>query len=190
MKFISNALHVISTGWVTLLALILFLVFTATVLPGQSAAAKANAKHSSSPDTSLTYTRQDLYTMAERFGDDGRDAYIRARWTFDLVFPLVYTTFLATSISWFFSRVFSRASPWQLANLAPIIGMVFDFMENSATSLVFARYPNQTPVIDWLAPFFTLIKWVFVAGSFLLLFLGFVIFVVRWVREKITPVQS
>jgi flagellar biogenesis protein FliO len=31
------------------------------------------------------------------------------------------------------------------------------------------RYPDRTPIIDILAPVFTLVKWVFVAGSFVLL---------------------
>jgi hypothetical protein len=190
IKQISNWLQRISTGWVTLLALLIFLVFTAAVLPGQSAAAEAIAQGAGSPDLSLTYSREDLYTMAEQYGESGRSAYIRARWTFDLVFPLVYTAFLATAISWLFRRALSESSPWQMANLAPLLGMVFDFLENSAASLVLARYPQQTPVVDALAPAFTFIKWVFVGGSFFLLCLGLLLLAWRWLRERLNPARS
>ncbi len=190
MKSTSKWLHKISTSWVTLLALVIFLIFVVTVLPGQTAAAEAYAKGNGSPDTSFTYTKEELYRMAERYGEEGREAYIRARWTFDLFFPLVYTAFLVTSTSWLFKRVFPENSPWQLANFVPFLGMIFDFLENSAVTVVLARYPNQTPVVDVLAPVFTLIKWVFVSSSFVLLLLGLGILVGRWLRGKIIPAQS
>ena len=47
-----------------------------------------------SPDTSLIYSEADLYDMAENYGEMGRKAYIKLRWTFDLVWPFVYTLFL------------------------------------------------------------------------------------------------
>ena len=46
-----------------------------------------------------------------------------------------------------------------------------------------ARYPVQTPVVDWLAPVFTLVKWVFVNGSFLLLLIGILIAVWGWAKD-------
>jgi hypothetical protein len=50
-----------------------------------------------------------------------------------------------------------------------MFGAAFDYLENLSTSLVMIRYPDRTPIIDILAPVFTLVKWVFVAGSFVLL---------------------
>ena len=53
--------------------------------------------------------------------------------------------------------------------------MLFDLLENISTSLVMYRFPERTPVVDSLASVFTFLKWVFVAGSFLLLIGGIVI---------------
>lgn len=64
--------------------------------------------------------------MAEAYGESGRQAYIRARFTFDLVWPLVYTLFLATAISWVLGRAFALDSCWQRANLAPLLNAIFD----------------------------------------------------------------
>jgi hypothetical protein len=166
-----------------LAALVLFLLFSALVLPGQSAEAERISGEAGSPDTSLVYAPAHLYHMAESYGPEGRKVYLRARWTFDLVFPLVYTLFLVTAISWVFARVVQPASTWRLANLAPLLAMLLDFAENSATSLVIGRYPARTPVVDLLAPAFTFAKWIFVGGSFLLLVVGGVAAIWRRTRD-------
>ena len=179
---LSDWLCRISRGWVALASLVVFLLFTALVLPGQSASAEAVAGGAGSPDTSLTYSAQDLYRMAEAYGEQGREAYIRARFTFDIVWPLVYTLFLVTAISWVFGKAFAPGSPWQRANLLPVLGALSDLMENVSTSLVMARYPAQTPVMASLAPVFTLVKWVLLGASFVLLLAGIVVAVWRWVK--------
>jgi hypothetical protein len=181
---ISDWLRRSSTGWVALAALIIFLLFSALVLPQQAAEAEQETGSADSPDTSFFYTADDLYRMAESYGEQGRQAYIRARFTFDLVWPLVYTFFLVTAISWVFGRAFGPDSRWQRANLAPLLGALFDYLENLSTSLVMLRYPEQTAVVDLLAPVFTALKWGFLGASFVLLVGGVVVAVWRWIRRK------
>jgi hypothetical protein len=186
MKKLSKWLHKVSTGWVTLVTLVIFLVFMATVLSRQVEKTEETSGEAKSPDTAFFYSIGELYKMAEDYGDSGRIAYIRTRFSFDLLFPLVYTAFLSTSISWITKRVFSQSSKWQFINLTPVFGMAFDYLENISTSLVMARYPTQTPVVDRLAPIFSLVKWIFVNGSFILLFLGILITIWRWVKGRPT----
>jgi len=171
---ISDGLHHVSRGWVAALALVVFLLFSALVLPPQARQAEQASGGAGSPDTSFLYSPADLYAMAEAYGAQGRQQYVRARWTFDLVFPLVYGSFLITVTSWLFARAFPAASRWQRANLAPLFGTAFDFLENTATSLVMGRYPARTPVVDVLAPAFTLLKWLLLGASFVLLLVGLV----------------
>jgi hypothetical protein len=184
LQRLSNWLRKVSTGPVALAALVVFLLFMALVLPRQSRTAEEASRGSGSPDTSFFYSVGDLYRMAEAYGPEGRATYVRARATFDVAFPLVYTFFLVTAISWVFTRAFPPGIRWQRANLAPLIGALFDLLENAATSLVMARFPAQTPVAAALAPLFTLCKWVFVIGSFLLLFGGIVVVVWRRIRRS------
>jgi len=185
LKRLSTHFCQFSTGPITLLALIIFLLFAALVLPAQAAQAEEASNQAASPDMSFFYSPNDLYQMAKAYGPDGRAAYIRARWTFDVVWPLVYTCFLATSISWVMARAFPAESRWQIANLAPVLGALLDYLENTATSLVMARYPLSTPVVGFLAPFFTFFKWVFVNGSFVLLLIGLVLAALRRRKGKI-----
>jgi hypothetical protein len=187
---ISEGLHRVSTGWVALAAVVVFLLFSALVLPRQSAAdkqhpsAEAGAGDVGSPDTSLYYSRDELYRMAEAYGVQGRAAYVRARLTFDVIWPIVYTLFLSTAISWLTACAFQPGSPWRRANLAPVLGALFDYLENLCTSLVMFRFPARTPVVDTLAPIFTLVKWIFVGGSFVLLFIGLAAGAWHWIRNR------
>ena len=177
---ISEWLHRVSTGWVALAALVIFLLFSALVLPRQA----SSAGDVGSPDTSFYYSRDELYRMAEAYGAQGRAAYVRTRLTFDVIWPVVYTLFLSTAISWLYARAFEPGSSWRRANLAPVLGALFDYLENLSTSLVMLRYPDHTPVVDALAPIFTLVKWIFVGGSFALLFIGLAVGAWRWIRNR------
>jgi len=188
IQHLSTILHHWATGRVVLLATVVFILFTALVLPRQAVEAELASSGAGSPDTSFWYTPTELYQMAETYGLAGRQAYVKARWTFDLVWPLVYTAFLSLTISWVYRRAFAAESCWQLANLVPVAGMLLDYLENSATSLVMARYPALTPGIAHLAPLFTLTKWVFVNGSFVLLLIG--IIVALWRRRGRASSQS
>lgn len=180
----SDWLRTVSTGWVALVALAIFVLFSALVLPGQSTTAEGVAGDAGSPDMSFFYTPDDLYQMAEAYGEEGRRAYVRARFTFDLVWPLVYTAFLVTAISWVFDKAFAPDSRWQHANLLPAMGALFDYLENVSTSLVMLRYPESTAVLDLLAPMFTALKWLSLGVSFVLLAAGIMIAAWRWGQQR------
>ncbi len=179
---VSDWINHLSTGRVALAALILFLVFSALVLPDQAAKAEFYARDAGSPDTSLFYTADEIYQFAEAYGPQGRSAYIRARFTFDIIWPVVYVLFLSTCISWVWKRVQNKGQRWGWLNLTPVFGMLFDFLENSSAAIVMARYPVPTPVLDHLAGVFTFVKWLFIGISFIALFLGLILII--WGRIK------
>jgi hypothetical protein len=154
------------------------------VLPGQASQAESASGGVGTPDLSFYYTANDLYQMAEAYGEGGRQEYVRVRFTFDLIWPLVYMAFLCTGISWVFRRAFDPGSLWQRANLIPVWGALLDYLENISTSVVMLRYPSPTAVVDVLAPVFTVVKWIFVGGSFVLLLVGVVVGAVRGFRAR------
>ena len=178
---LSDRIQRFSTGWVTIASLVIFLLFTALVLPGQTSRSEAVTGEATSPDMSFYYTADELYQLADSYGEEGRAAYIRARFTFDLLWPLVYGFFLSTAISWTFRNAFSRESKLQLANTVPILGVLFDYLENISTSIVMARYPSPTAVLDGLASVFTMVKWILLVASFAILFAGMLVLISRWV---------
>lgn len=184
---LSNWLLKISPGPLTLACLVLFLIFSALVLPDQAAKAEVYSGDIGSPDTSLYYTAGDLYRMAEAYSPQGRAAYVRARYTFDVVWPLVYLAFLATAISWLVKKAGLDWSTWGRLNLLPLAGVIFDFLENGSAAIVMARYPQPTVVLDHLAGVFTLLKWGFIAASFAVVIIMGVFFLWRLLLKKRKP---
>jgi len=166
---LSSWLYRVSTGWVVLGAIAVFVVFSATVLPMAASDAEQYANGAASPDTSFWYSADDLRQAAGEFGSDGRDAYVQARFTFDLVWPLVYGAFLATALSWLLARGLSASSPWRRLNLLPVVVVLLDYAENVCTAVTIGRYPAETAVLPYLAPFFTASKWLLITVSFLLI---------------------
>ena len=168
-KRVSDGLHTISPGWVTLTATLVFVVFMILVLPYMASLSEAQTGSQESPDTSFFYTDEDLYRMAQEYGEAGRQAYVRVRWSFDVIWPLVYCIFLATGISWLTRRAMPSGSKWQRANLVPLLAAFFDFLENLFASVVMSRYPNPTIILAALTPWMTVIKWILVGASVVLL---------------------
>jgi len=183
-KRLSNWLMKITKPGVALLALVIFLYFMFWVLPAQSEKARVISGGAGTPDTSFFYTPRSLYNMAEVYGEQGRLAYVKTRFTFDLVFPLVYTFFLCTATTWVYRHAFKPDSLWQYANLIPLPGMLFDYLENIAASWIMLRYPAHTVAIDLFAPAFTVLKWVFISASFVLLLAGLAFALWRWGKNK------
>jgi hypothetical protein len=175
----SRYLHSVSTGWVTLAATAIFVAFVIVVLPVQAASSAAVSGVSETPDTLLTYSAAELYRLADALGKVGRTHYIGARYTFDVIWPVVYFAFLVTAISWLARRGFPATSRWQMANLLPVAAVTFDFLENLSASLVMARYPAPTPGVAEMAGVFTLLKWLNVGASFAVLAIVFVAAIMR-----------
>ncbi len=173
----------VSTGWIALLGLVIFIVFSITVLPSQSAQAEQSAGETSTPDLSFYYSAEELYSMAEGYGTEGRSAYIRARFTFDLVWPLVYGFFLLTSLSWLTGKLYCQDSRWHLANQLPLAGVLFDYLENISTSIVMLRYPGEIWLAANLAGFFTMVKWISLAISFMILAIFLIQALIRGLKK-------
>jgi len=91
---------------------------------------------------SFLYSNTDLYNIGETYGTEGRAAYVRARFTFDLIFPLTYLFLLITSISRVMLRVAPNAnSRWRMLNLFPAFGALFDYLENISASVAMLNHP-------------------------------------------------
>lgn len=178
-------------GWMALGTVVLFALFTALVLPAQAELGAFYTVRHAAPDTSLWYSPDDLYAAAEAWGRDGRSAYVQARVTFDVVWPIVYGAFLLTTLAWAWARGTAAGSRWRVVALLPLVAVALDYAENSCTATVMARYPARTPVLAELAPIFTAGKWLTLSASFLLLAIGSIVAVLaRWRTGAPRPPRS
>lgn len=164
-------------------AVVVFAYFIAFILPWQAAKSEEATGGGQSPDSSFLYTANDLYQMAEQYGETGRSAYIQARFTFDLIWPLAYLLLLVVLLSVLY-RVLPVKSRWRWVNLIPILGWAMDMFENVGASLIMYRYPERTPVLAELTPIFTLLKWCLIYASFAALVPGVLIRVLYYIRKR------
>ncbi len=184
MKKLSDLFYRLATRWAVLAAWLGFLLFAITVLPAQNASATPAERAAGIPDLMFYYNADDLYRMAAAYGEEARVAFIRGHFTFDVIWPVIYTLFLIFAISRPASAVFPPHSRWRRANLLPLAAALFDLLENTSTSLVMQQYPARLPLIAALAGFFTALKWLLVTLNF-----GVLVFVLAawaWKRSKTT----
>ena len=170
MDAYANWLNRRMNGWVLVVALLIFAGFIVWVLPGESERSQAATGSRPTPDSSFYYNAADLYAMADAFGEEGRAYYIRARFTFDLVWPLAYTLFLTAALTLLYRGL--QSSLWLRVNVMPTAALAMDYAENAAAALTVYRYPAWTPLIADLATIFTMAKWVLIYGSFGLVLAG------------------
>ena len=169
----------VSNKWVFAVSTLLF-ISTIAILPSLQGTMIEDGG-SESPDLSLYYSAEDLYRMAENYGAEGRSDYIRMRFTFDLIFPLIYGGFLFSGTGWLFNPESQESRRWKI-NTLPLLGVLFDYLENIATSIVMWRYPIRTPILDTAATIFTPVKWVIISICFILILVGLIRLLIKRLR--------
>jgi hypothetical protein len=151
---------------IVFLSLLIFMSFIILVLPQEAAKSEAFGLNESI-DTSFYYTSQDIYRIAQSYGEEGRAFYIRQRFTFDLVWPIAYTQFILIASAYFYKKTkLLKASNLLYVSL---VAAGFDYLENIMTSTVLYRFPQTTPIIAEMAGIMTLLKWSTLSLSFLIL---------------------
>lgn len=164
-------------NWAGLVSTLIFAFFIAVVLPQQSELAIANGL-TQSIDTSWFYNARELYRIAEIYGPNGREFYILQRWTFDLVWPLVYFSFIFSLSALLFKSIgLSKMNRWILTFVW--FSLAFDYIENTMVSLVLFRFPSPTWIIADLAGTATSLKWISLGLSFFVLFFLIIIKIIQ-----------
>ncbi len=160
----------LASPWLFAAAIVVFLLFLALVLPGQSAKAAEGTPGGASFDTSLFYTPAQAFDRAAAHAPEARFAYIAARWSFDLAFPLVYGLFALAGWAFGLARLGPRLSAPRAGlyaarprlALAALLGPAFDFAENAAATVVMASVPARPLGWGIALSIATPLKWLFV----------------------------
>lgn len=183
LRKLSSECYRLLNNKILIMITLLFILFIIFVLPKVADHSRSILGSNHSPDTSFIYSEEDLYNMAEEYGEDGRMYYIKLSYTFDIVWPIVYLCFLVSCLTLVFRPLKIRVF-WKIINLLPFGAVFFDFMENMATSLAMYRYPLRSPIIAKLAPIFTFLKWSLIGASFCVLVVGTCLLISRKILDK------
>lgn len=157
-------MHKLFTKRAVFISLFILVVFMFSVLPLMSKMIADIVGDIPSPDTSLIYSGDELYDMAENYGTLGRRVYVIQRVSFDVVWPLVYGMFIFTTIG----CTFKNSKFYKYLIVLPFLAVGFDYLENIGSTLTFLVFPTRNEVLLSITPMFTFIKWIFVSLGFTL----------------------
>jgi hypothetical protein len=172
---ISEKFHSWAKGWRVIVLLIAETVMMAYVMPLAAGIMAFAANNSVMPlDLMFFYTPDQALAMIERYGEAGRSIYFRIELTADIIYPMIYTLFYGSLISWLFQRAFPPDSKWQKWNVMPVFAWVFDMLENMGIVSMLSMYPSVPDVAGWITMIFGTLKWAFAFVSMGLVLVGLV----------------
>ncbi|MBW7868698.1 MAG: hypothetical protein H3C31_10270 [Brumimicrobium sp.] len=129
------------------------------------------ASHGGTPlDLNYFYSADEAYLALNQFTELEQNRYFINECTNDVIYPLIYTSFLCLSIY----RLFGKLSFARL----PIFILIFDYMENTGILILLYNFPERLDTIAYMTGVFSGIKWLaaifnifmLLSGVFLLLF--------------------
>ena len=171
---LSNTLKKYANGWLVLIFLAGEIFFNAVVLPNQQAKMEAGSGGTGPIDLLIFYTPEKVYSMVESYGEAGRASYRTFELTGDIAYPIVYTLFFALAITWLFQRGLPSTSNIHKYNVIPFGAWFFDLLENLSIVTMLSIFPSTPALLAWIATIFTMLKWLFVLPTALLLLYGLV----------------
>lgn len=168
---LSNMLYKAAKGWLMFVLFLLDGLFMGLILP----AGEKLIKSETAPgplDLRFFSTPEITYSMVSAYGDYGRAFYRNFELTVDILYPIVYTLFVSLIISWLFQRGFEAGSKMQKLNATPFGAWAFDLLENLGIVTMLSVYPATPALLAWVTTVLTMVKWMFVGASMVLMVVG------------------
>ena len=109
-------------------------------------------------DTRLYSNPETLVRLAEAYGENGRRFTVIERFTFDLIWPLIYGSFLFVWGAFLIKRL-QKSRIWDSLFWLIALGLGFDLLENLSEAVFLALYPDAPLFWAWLCGTMTLSKW-------------------------------
>ena len=121
-------------------------------------------------DMEVFYTPEQAYAFLAAMGEAGRAFELTHIVPLDLLVPLFYALFLSTFITWLLHRWLPATSPWHRLNVIPVIGALFDYLENLGIIAMLLAWPMEMYSIAQITMSATLLKFGFsvLAGAVVL----------------------
>jgi len=139
---------------------LVFLLFIIGVLPYVASISETRTHTAFSPDTGFLYTPATFYDSMAVYGESGRQFYIVMRWTFDVLWPLVYTGFFISIIGYLSIELSNQVSITAITIV--LLAVLFDLFENILATINVGMYPERSLFLLRLLQGASLLKWLFI----------------------------
>jgi hypothetical protein len=158
-----------------------FSLFIILVLPAVSQHAIEQGL-TASIDTNFTFDPATIASIISNYGVSGRQYYLWQRWTFDLIWPLVYGLPLYLTLQQLVSTLGLGKFTWLV--YMPWVATGLDYLENMLFTVVILNYPNPTLLLITMGVFVSALKWLALMSAYVLLIVFIVWFISRVIQQK------
>ena len=135
------------------------------------------------PDAQFWRSADALYSILSDYDFYGIHLYLTRISPIDLFIPLGQALFLSIAITLVFRHAFGANSGWQMLNTLPFAAMVGDYLENASIVSIMLSYPNRLDPLAVVAGLFTAVKFIASIVSIGLIIVGFIAWLVKWIRS-------
>ncbi|HEX3002102.1 MAG TPA: hypothetical protein VHN82_07025 [Methanoregula sp.] len=119
-------------------------------------------------DMEVFYTPEQAYSFLAAMGEAGRLFELTRIIPLDLLVPLFYGLFLSAFISWLLHLWLPEKSRWHRLNVIPVIGALFDYIENLGIISMLLAWPMEMYSIAQITMAATLLKFGFSILAFVI----------------------
>jgi hypothetical protein len=179
MKFYIKFLEKISVKKYIFAFLFLFilfqLIFMFVLIPNYT----LKTGNESIPDMNFLYDYEYIREIISNINKD-YSSYLNVQ-ILDLIFPLIYFLFLSTSI-FYFKKI--NILKYNFFLFLPLLGAIFDYLENLFIFSMIKIYPNQFNVLAFFTSYISFIKFIFLGLSFLLILILIIFYFYKKLKKQ------
>jgi hypothetical protein len=134
------------SNWKFILPLfILFLIFPALLFPHyQGCMAEIAGQEVMPLDSRFSYTYDEVKNDFGKLGSEGRNTYRLVIAKVDMLFPVFYVPLFILVLAWLLKKITREDSAWTVLSLFPVVGILFEYLENFNTLSLLDSYPAIT----------------------------------------------
>ena len=129
-----------------------------------------NGSESGLIDLMPFFNKESFYQALENYGEVGRAAYLQY-WYYDFLYPFVYMVLMYTLIGLMFNRIKLPTEKGTFWMYVPFFAVLIDFGENLSFLSIISAFPEQNPMLFWMAFTLSSLKWSAIYAVVIRLFL-------------------
>ena len=136
------------------------------------------------------YSYQHATSLLKELGSEGRQVYLSRQLPLDFIYPGLFAISYSLLLHWLFSKSITGTSKLFYLAFTPILGGLFDYLENIAIIRMINSFPDVSINLIQTASTFTILKSIFTTFFFLLLFSGLAALAVSKMKSKLAITRN
>ncbi len=141
-------------------------------------------------DVRFSYNIEQAKNLFNEMGPRGREVYYVVVSKVDMVYPIVYSLLLILLTALLLKHILINESKIIYISLLPLLGMIFDYLENLNTLRLLRNFPQLYSSEVNFGSLMTQIKWTFIGLSILtILVLSLMVFINKLKKFKESKVK-